>query len=105
MPKPKTLSEFATQPVVATEPPKVECASCGSNYPTEKDGYCFDCRIPNWTDEEAIAHKRFGPAIIGKAAYELALSVGERTGDGKFGPALLGQLPDAYKDMRPKDAA
>ena len=102
MPRPQKVSEFVMQePAV----PKIECASCGAAFPTGEDGYCFDCRIPNWTDEQALEHRRFGPGIIGKAAHEYAWSVAERTGDGKFGPAILGQLPDSYKDMRPKDAA
>ena len=93
MPRVQKLSE------VALAEPKVECPSCGSAYAPAADGYCFDCRIPNWTEEEALAHKRFGPGIIGKAAWEYCQSVSEKTGDGKFGPALLGIVPEAYRDM------
>lgn len=55
---------------------------------------------PTWTREQLLAHRGFGPAIIGEAMYQAVQALVITTGNGEFGPALLGQLPDSYKDQR-----
>lgn len=57
-------------------------------------------RPAHWTDEFLLAHRGFGPALIGQAMYDAVQSLRVETGDGSFGPALLGKLPDSYKDQR-----
>lgn len=55
---------------------------------------------PKWTREQLLAHRGFGPALIGQEMYDAIQAVRIETGDGEFGPALLGHLPDSYKDQR-----
>lgn len=55
---------------------------------------------PTWTPEQLLAVKHLGPAIIGQAMYDAAQELAETTNNGVFGPALLGIIPDAYKDQR-----
>jgi hypothetical protein len=42
-----------------------------------------------YTDAQLIAAKKFGPSLIGQELYDAAQAFSVRTGDGKFGPALL----------------
>lgn len=49
--------------------------------------------MSTWTDEELLAVKHFGPAIIGQEMYEAAQAVAVATKDGIFGPALLASDP------------
>ena len=55
---------------------------------------------PTWTREQLLAVKHLGPAIIGEAMYEASQALATETNNGVFGPALLGELPDSYKDQR-----
>lgn len=56
---------------------------------------------PQWTTEQLLAVKHLGPAIIGQEMYEASQSLALRTNDGVFGPAILGEIPEAYRDQRP----
>lgn len=60
-----------------------------------------------WTAEELLAVKHLGPGIIGEEMYKASQAYDAQTGGGKYGPALLGIIPEAYKDnpaMKKKDA-
>lgn len=49
--------------------------------------------VQSFDREWLLAHKDFGPAIIGQEAYEAAQSLVTETGDGVFGPALIATEP------------
>lgn len=55
-----------------------------------------------WTPEELLGVKHLGPGIIGQEMYDAAQAYDIKTDGGKFGPAILGIIPDAYKDQTPK---
>lgn len=55
---------------------------------------------PRWTTEQLMAVRHLGPALIGEEMYAAAQAVANQTGDGRFGPALLGIIPDSYRDQR-----
>lgn len=75
---------------------------CGSGRTPDASGVCFDCRVVPWKEEQIMRSQEFGPAIIGKAQYQYVQSFVRQTSGGVFGPALLGVIPDAYKDQRKK---
>lgn len=61
--------------------------------------------VPTWTKQQLLDVKHLGPAIIGEDMYEASQALVSETNGGVFGPALLGIVPDAYKDQRTlKDA-
>jgi hypothetical protein len=58
-----------------------------------------------WTLAQLMAVKHLGPAIIGQRMFEAAQAITKKTNGGVFGPALLGELPESYKDQTPKAEA
>lgn len=105
--KTQSLSEFAREPQAPHKCEKKQwdgkcdvcrpkCDNCGAAYQTESDGACFDCRVPDWTEEHCIAVKKagHGPGIIGRAAWEKAQAVAIKTNDGKAGPAIRGEVTE-----------
>lgn len=55
---------------------------------------------PTWTREQLLAVQHLGPALIGPEMHAAAQQLAAETNHGVFGPALLGIIPDAYKDQR-----
>lgn len=55
---------------------------------------------PQWTREQLLSVRHLGPAIIGQEMHEASQALVTETNDGHLGPALLGIIPDAYKDQR-----
>lgn len=82
----------------------VLCA-CGNGLVVEADGECMHCRVLDWTPAQLLGVKHLGPAIIGKAMHDAAKSYVVTTNEGIFGPALLGEIPEAYLDQRPEAKA
>lgn len=114
MPRKPSLSEFAKEAPQAHKCEKKQwdgfcnecrpkCENCGAPYQTGEDGACFDCRVPDWSEEHCIAVKKagHGPGIIGRAAWEKAQAVAIKTNDGKAGPALRGIVSRHEWDFRP----
>lgn len=103
------MSEFAKEPVAhkcerkewdgycnVCRPVCDNCGAVGAGNKTEADGFCFDCRVPDWSEEYCIAVKKagHGPAILGRAAWEMAQKVSVKTADGKMGPAIRGEITE-----------
>jgi len=86
-----------TKPIDPQRPKRVAC-ECGSGLAIDRDKKCQDCREQQWTHAQLLAVRGLGPGIIGRKMYEASRSYVVTTNAGVFGPALLGELPDAYKD-------
>lgn len=115
-PAPFPSEKMNVQPTVIASPPlqfvtakpEVVTCDCGSGLKVDADAKCQDCRVLPWTPEELLKVKHLGPGLIGKAMHDAAQALAAETDNGRFGPALLGIIPDSYKDQRtlsPKDAA
>lgn len=91
-----------TAPVESEAP---DGCACGSGRTPDADSQCFDCRVVEWAPDKILSHQVFGPAIIGKAQHDYCQRYVAESAGGIFGPALLGIVPEAYQDQRPKAEA
>ena len=57
--------------------------------PADESVEKVDVEAPQWTQEQLLEAKHFGPAIVGEAMWKAAQQVVAVTGGGRFGPALL----------------